>query len=891
MTPLRVRFARALGLLRSDRRGREFDEEIRDHIERATADYRARGMAEADAQAAAHADFGSMLHAKDQHRDASTSVFVDAVARDVRYALRGWRRNPTFAAVLLATLGIGIGATSAVFALVYAVVLRPLPYPEAHRLVQVSGTQRSTGRRTSISPPDFFDLRERATALSDVAAYWTPTLRLSQAGGTPERVPGTVCTANLMRVLAVQPALGRTLIDRDDRPDAERVTVISGRLWKRMFGGDRSVIGRTLLVDEVPVTVVGVMPADFEFPAESELWTPLHLSATQPPNRAIPPERYRQYRILSVVGKLSPGATATQARTNVAAIFADLERAYPNTNRQAGATADSLHVAVVGDVRPAMLLLFAAAACLLLIASVNIATLLTVRAASRERDLTLRLALGAARSRLVQQMLVDSVLTGLAGSAVGLGVAYALLGVLLRLAPSDIPRIATTHIDGVVVGFTAALGVLAGALFGVAPAFQVGRNHVVEAIKSGQRSTATTRSRRLRSTLVVAEISLSMLLLVTAGLLARTLISLARVDLGFRTASVHTFDRLDVGRDMSPRAASNFFASVLERLRSTPGIDAAGLTIGVPLDPRGRFYIDESPFWLDREVPSARDRETARMQVVSDGYFDAIGVPVLGGRGFEARDAPDAPPVALVNRAFADRYFPGGDAVGHTLTHELAIVPGQPTRRVIVGVVGDVRQFRLDEPFTPSFFVPHAQMPWPAMALVVKGSLAVEPLMTAARSAVGAASPTVAVPAAMAIERQLSASLAPPRLRAWIIAVFAAISLCLAAIGLYGTMAFAVQQRQVELAVRMVLGATSWQASLLVLREGLFLGGAGTLLGAVAAWPAARLLSAFLFGVTAFDPAMMASVAGILCGISAAASLVPVWRVFRLDPVRIVKTD
>jgi predicted permease len=880
-----------IGLLRPERRAREFDEEVRDHIERAAADHRARGLTDTDARAAAHAEFGSVLHAKDEHHDASTSVFIDGVVRDAMYALRGWRRNPLFAAVLLATLAIAIGATSAVFALVYAVVFRPLPYPEADRLVQISGTQQSTGRRTSVSPPDFFDLRKQTTALSDVAAYWTPTLRLSQAGSAPERLSGTVCTANLMRVLAVQPELGRTLIDSDDRPDAVRVAVLSGRLWQQMFGGDRSVLGRSVLIDEVPVTVVGVMPADFEFPAGSELWTPLHLSATQPPNRAIPPERYRQYRILSIVGKLSPGATVAQARKDLAAIFGNLERAYPSTNRQAAATVDSLHTAVVGDVRPAMLLLFAAAACLLLIASVNVATLLTVRAAARERDLTMRLALGAARSRLVQQMLVDSVLTGLGGSALGLAVAYALLGVLLRLAPTDIPRIATTHIDGMVVGFTAALGVLAGALFGVVPAFQVGRNQLVDAIKSGQRSTTTARSRRLRSALVVAEISLSMVLLVTAGLLARTVNSLGRVELGFRTASVHVFDRLDVGRDMSPRAASAFFSNVLEGVRNTPGIGAAGLTIGVPLDPKGRFLIDESPFWLDGEAPRARDRETARMQVVSDGYFEAIGVPVLAGRAFDDRDTPDAPPVALVNRAFAQRYFPGGDALGHALTHELVIVPGQPARRVIVGVVGDVRQFRLDEPYTPQFFVPHAQMPWPAMALVVRGSLAVGPLMTAVRSVVRAASPTVAVPAAIAIERQLSASLAPPRLRAWIIGVFSAISLCLAAIGLYGTMAFAVQQRRVELAVRMVLGATPRQATFLVLRDGLLLAGFGAIVGWAVAWPVARLLSVFLFGVTVFNPATMAILAGILCGVSAAASFVPAWRVFRLDPVRIVNSE
>jgi putative ABC transport system permease protein len=891
VTPFRVRLARVMGFLRSDRRTREFEEEINDHLERAAADYRARGLHDADARAAAHADFGSLLHAKDAYRDVSTALLLDSLARDLRHSLRSWRRNPMFTTVLVVTLGLSIGATSAVFSLVYAVVLRPLPYPAADRLVQISGIQNSTGRRTSISPPDFFDLRERATTLSAVAAYWTPTLRVSLAGDVPDRVAGTVCTANLLRLLGVEPALGRTFVDGDDRSEADRVAVISARLWRRMLGGDQSILGRRILIDDAPVTIVGIMPADFEFPAGSEVWMPLRLSATQPPNRAIPAERYRQYRILSIVGRMGPEATTPGVRAQLTSVFTDLERAYPDTNRQTTATAESLHAAIVGDVRPAMLLLFAAAACLLLIASVNVATLLTVRAASRQRDMTIRLALGAARRQLVQQALVDSVLTGLAGSALGLAMAYALLGVLLRLAPPDIPRIATTHIDGVVVLFTTMLGVLAGLLFGVAPALQIDRDQLAEAIKSGQRSTSTSGARRLRSALVVGEISLSMLLLVTAGLLTRTLSRLGRVELGFRTSNVQTFDRLDVGRQMAPRATASFFASVLEHLRNTRGIEAAGVTIGVPLDPKGRFFIDESPVWLDRERPTPRDRETARMQVVSDGYFESIGAPILAGRPFDRRDSPDSPPVALISHAFAVRYFPRGDAVGHTLTHELAIIPGQPTTRTIIGVVGDVRQFRLDEPFVPQFFVPHAQMPWPAMALVVQSALPTEQSTAAVRSAVRASSSTVAVPVGMAIERQLNTNLAPPRLRAWIIALFAAVSLCLGAIGLYGTMAFGVQQRQVELAMRLVLGATTRQAILLILRNGLTLAAVGALLGGAAVWPIARLLSVFLFGVSPFDPATVGGVAVVLSGISAIASYVPARRILQLDPVRIIKSE
>ncbi len=889
--PLRVTAARLLGLFRASRMARDLDDEMRDHIERATADYVARGMSPAEARAAAQSQFGSLLYVKDAHREVGVVTSIDNLTRDIRFAMRTSLGAPLFSGVVVVTLAVGIGATSAIFAIVNAVLLRPLPYPESHRLVQVSQVRRVSGQSTAVSPPNFFDIRERSRTVTGLAAYWSPTMKLSVGGGAPERVLGTLCTADLLKVIGVTPLLGRTFTEADDAVGAERVALVSHALWRRQFGGDSSVVGRKISIDDAPALIVGVMPDGFTFPARTEVWLPIRLSRTQPPNRAIPPEKYRQYRILSTVGRLAPGATIAQARAELTAVFAELERESPDTNRQMTAAATPLADAIVGDVRPALLLLFAAAGCLLLIASVNVATLLAVRTAARDRNLTVRLALGAGRGRLVQQLLVESVVLGIAGGGAGLLVAYALLGLLLRFAPPGIPRLGVAHIDAAVVVFTAALACVAGLLFGMAPALQAGRRPLVQSLKSGARSTSTPAQQRLRRTLVVVEIALSMVLLVSAGLLAQTAVRLGRVELGFRSSSAYAFDRFEMNRDATPGASSAFFRQLLATVRGIPGVDEAGLTIGVPLDPKGRFLIDDSAFTIENLASvTPGDRSTARMQVVSDGYFGAMGVPLVSGRAFEDRDREESPGAVIVNRTFADRYFPHGDAVGHFLNHELAIVPGQRMRRQIVGVVGNVRQFRLDEPYEPQIFLPHSQMPWPAMVLVVKTSLGAEQIVSAVRARVRALSSTIATPVPSEMHQVLNDALGPSRLRAWLIVVFAATALLLAAIGLYGTIAFAVQQRQRELAIRVVLGATPGQTSRLVVRDGLALSVVGTLLGGAAAWPATRLLSTLLFGVGAFDPATLVIVAGLLLAVSAAAAYLPARRVVRIDAARVVQS-
>jgi putative ABC transport system permease protein len=889
---LRVVRARLVSWLVVSRLDRELDEEIRDHLDRVAADHRSRGMAPEAARAAALAEFGSVLATREAHGELRTMPFLEHLGRDTRHSIRTHLKAPLYATVVVATLALGIGATSAIFALVNAVVLRPLPFPDSDALAEIEQVKRDTGAPTSVSPPNFFDLQSQTSAWSGMAAYWTPAMRLAVDGGLPERVFGTVCTANLLEVLGVMPAAGRHFTDADDRPGADRVAIVSDRLWRRRFGGDPSIVGRKILVDDTPTVVIGIMPPDFAFPAGSDLWTPVRLSRTEPPSRAIPAARYRQYRILSVVARLKPQMTLARAGADLATVFSGLERQYPDANRHTTATAVALHDAIVGDVRPAMLVLFAAVGCLWLIAAANVATLFAVRTTSRDRDITLRRALGASRGRIAQQMLVDSVLVGLFGGALGLAVAWSFLGVMLRLAPSDIPRLETVRIDADVVLFTIAIAVGSGVLLGVMPALQAGRRSLIDALKSGGRSTATVSQQRFRRGIVIVEIALSMLLLVTAALLTQTLMRLGRVDLGFQSESVFTFDRLEMPRGTTPVLSAAFFDELLRTLRNTRGIGEAGLTIGVPLDAKARFFIDESAVELDSRTSAlSADRPTARLQVVTSGYFSALRVPLVAGRGFADRDAPDAPAVALVNQAFADRYFPNGDAVGHVITHELSIVPGQQNRRQIVGIVGNVRQFRLDDPFEPQVFVPHAQMPWPAMALVIQSPLGADRVAPIVRQAVSRLNPRVLLPVPAVLSQTFDDALGQPRLRAWLVNVFAATALLLASIGLYGTIAFAIEQRKNELAIRLVLGASAWQTRSLVMRDGLAIAAGGTILGAVAAFVAMRLVSGLLFGISAFDPVTVALAAMLLIGIAALASYLPARRIDRIDAVKAINAS
>jgi len=818
---------------------------------------------------------------------------MSSLLQDLRIAVRGYLKQPLFTAVVLAILGLAIGANSAIFSVVNAVLLRPLAYPDASTLVSVFQIRRD-GQLRPISPPNYFDLKERTRAFSGVAAYWSPSVSISGADGEPEKVLAATCSNGLFGVLGVAPRLGRGIGPEDDLPGATRVTVLGYGLWQRRFGGNPRAVGREIVLDGVPTLIVGVMPRGFEFPTPgTELWVPLRLSRTQPSNPAIRPEAYREYRILRVVARLGSGVALAQSRSELTALASQLERAYPDANREMGLTAVPLQDTIVDPIRPALLVLLAAVSCVLLIACANVGGLLLVRAAGRAREMTIRMALGADRARLVRQMLTESVVLAAAGGAAGLVVGAWLLDLLLRLAPAGIPRLDSVRLDGSVIAFTFLIALVCGLLFGAAPAFQIRGHRLQDALATAGRGLVSGSHQRVRRLLVVAEIALSMMLLAGAALLIQSLARLQRVDVGFRASSVLVVDRIELPRARSSATASAaFFDGLLARLRAIPGVESAGLTLGLPLDPRAGFFVDESTFSIDGDPPLPQGRRpTAPVHVVSSDYFATIGVPLKQGRWFGDRDRAGAPGVVIINEAMARRFWPNQNPVGRRLTHDLSIVPGQPTSREIVGVVGDVRHFALDRRSEPQLFLPHAQMPWPSMAIVIRTPLDAARAGAAVREAVWSADGTIPVPPLRPMEDAFADAVGQPRFRAWLLSLFAATAILLAMTGLYGTMAYAAQQRTREIGLRIALGATPRQATALLLRSGLTLAVAGTIVGLAGSAGVARALSSMLFGVGVNDPVTFIAVPILLIAVAFLACYLPARHARRLDPIAAINAD
>jgi putative ABC transport system permease protein len=819
---------------------------------------------------------------------------MSSLWQDVRVAVRGYAKQPLFTIIVLAILGLGIGATSAIFTLVHSVLVRPLDYPRASELVSVSQLNQQTGQRRSISPPNYFDLQEQTHTLAGIAAYWTPSVTISGAGEDPEKVLAATCSHTLFRVLGVGPIAGRGLVEEDDVIGARRVTVLGHGLWQRRFGGDVEAVGRELMLDGVPTLVVGVMPPGFAFPvAGTELWVPLRLSRTQPPNPAIKAEAYRGYHILNVVARMGPGVTLERSRAEFTAVSAQLERTYPDANRQTEFALDGLQDMIVGPVRPALLLLLGAVGCVLLITCANVGSLLLVRAVGRSREITIRMALGADPGRLVRQMFTESVVLALAGGGLGLVASAWALDLLLKFAPAGIPRLEHVGINSAVVAFTLLVAVAAGFLFGLAPAFQVRAHRLHDALLASGRGLVAGSNQRARQVLVVGEIALSLMLLVAAVLLIQSFARVQRVDPGFRASSVLTLDRIELPRSRASAASSAaFFEALVGKLQAIPGVESAAVTLGLPLDPRARFFVDESTFSIAGEPPvPVAERPSAHVHVVGTDYFATIGVALEAGRWFADRDRADAPGVVIVNDAMARRFWPGQNPIGRRLTHDLVIVPGQQASREIVGVVGDVRHFGLEQSSGPQMFVPHAQMPWPSMAIVLRTPLEAQALSAAVRQAVWSLDGTLPVPPLRGMQHLLADAVGQPRFRAWLLGLFAGTAVLLAMIGLYGTMAYVAQQRTREIGLRIALGATPQQATAPMLRSGLTLAAIGTVLGLAGSLAGTRTLSTMLFGVGVNDPATFIGVPLALLFVAAVACYLPARQARRLDPLKAINAD
>ena len=813
---------------------------------------------------------------------------------DARHAVRGYRKTPLFTLAVLLILALGIGANSAIFSVVNAVLLRPLPYPRPGELVVVSHTNRVSGRTSAVSPPEFFDLREQAASLAGIAAYWSPSVSISGGSAEPQKILAATASSDLFDVLGVTPVLGRPLGPSDVAPGSRAVALLGYAMWQRRFGGDPQAVGRDVMLDGTPTLVVGVMPEGFDFPrAGTELWVPLRLSRTRPPNPGIRPEAYRQYRILNLVARVKPGVTVAQARSEIAGFGARFETQFPDATRNLTLSVTPLHDIVVGPTRSGLLLLLAAVGGVLLVACANVGSLLLVRAAGRAREVTIRMALGADRLRLVRQMLTESLVLAVAGGALALLFSGWAIALLVRLAPPGIPRLDRVALDATVVAFTAGVSILAGVLFGLAPALQVRSGRLQEALVFAGRGNVTGSHHRVRHALVVAEMALSLILLVGAGLLVRALLQVAHVDTGYRAASVLTIDRIELPRGRASAASSAaFFDRLLTELNAAPGIESAAITLGLPLDPRAAFFVDETPFTIEgRPTSGAGQRPIAPLHVVSPAYFATIGVPLKRGRWFSAADSSTAPGVIIINEAMAQQLWPGDDPIGRRITHDLTIVPGQPTSREIVGVVGDVRHFGLEHPAEPQMFVPHAQMPWPSMAVVMRTPLDAQHVGAVMRQSVWRVDPAIPVPPIRPLEAARADATGQPRFRAWMLGVFASIALLLAVTGLYATIAYAAQQRTREIGLRIALGATPRQATAVLVRDGLTLAAVGIVVGLAGGVVEGRLLSSMLYGVSPLDPLTFVGGPILVETIAVLACYIPAQRARHLDPIAAIRLD
>jgi putative ABC transport system permease protein len=805
---------------------------------------------------------------------------MKTLLKDVRFAARTLWKRPGFTAVAVVTLALGIGANTAIFTVIDAALLRSLPYRDPARLVHLWETKRSRDfERREASYPDFQDWRAQGSDVFEGVAGYTPRAYTLNAGGEVVRARGATVTANFFDLLGARAAEGRTFVAGEDEPGAAPSVLLGHGLWLRRFGGDRTVVGRQVTLDGEARTVVGVLGPEFQFArlGDTEVWTPLAVTPD------VASRRYMHW--LQVVARLKEGATVESASARLASVAANIEREDPGAHAGAGLRAVPLQEEIVGPVRPVLLVLLGAVGFVLLIACTNVANLLLSRSAARRKEMAIRAALGASRWRVVRQLLTESVLLALAGGAAGLVLALWGVDLLVALIPAaqlaQMPYLRGISLDARVLAFASGLSLLTGVLFGLTPALASSRADLQEALKEGGRSSGTRASGRLRDLLVVSEVALALVLLVGAGLLLKSLSAMLKVDPGFDARGLLTLRvALPPERYAEDARAARFYDELVRRVSQLPGVRGAAATSNLPLAGDGGTG---SPQVFGRTTPASELTE-AHLRTVSANYFEVMGIPVAAGRPFGERDMAEAPPVLLVNKTYAERVFPGEDAVGRRVTFKFT----GDQQFEIVGVVGDEKVTSLDARTTPVIYFHNQQGPDSSAALVVRAEGAdALALAGAVREAARGLDPEVPVFAVQTLEQMVAGTRATfmRRYPAYLTGVFACVALLLALVGIYGVVSYAVTQRTHEIAIRVALGARGRDVLRLVLRHGLGLALAGVAAGAVGALLLTRLIEGLLFGVSATDPAVYVLVALLLLTVALLASLVPARRATKVDPM------
>jgi predicted permease len=884
--PLPPAIARALRRTRLVLRRRSFErdleDELRFHLEMAESRHAAGGHLLADVRALTHREFGSMHRYKEEVRDARGLTFVDDLWRDVRFAVRTLLRTPGFTLLALATFALGIGANTAIFSVVNAMLLRPLPYPNADRVVRVSEQVLDQPGPGAVSYMNLLDWRKLNGSFEGMGAFFNTFITIS-GDGEPERVREGVVSANIFPMLGVKPAIGRFFTADDEVRGQHRVLLLSDHLWRRRYGADRTIVGRTIAFEGTPYTVVGVMPAGFNFPPSQrvvDLWAPF-----VPPEQALDP-RSRGWHWLSVIALLKPGVTIERADREMRQVAKRVESENPVTQAKRSATVVSMQHFLVGDITPVLLVLLGAVFLVLLIACANVANLLLARNAARRKEVAVRMALGASRGQLTRQFLTESVLLAIAGAALGLGVARLLLRVLTVAGQQMLPIAGSIPLDGRVLLALLGAAVLCGLAFGVAPALQVTGGRVRPGLADLTVKTTTgTEMRRFRSGLVVAQIALSLMLLIGAGLLMRGFVALQATDPGLDPDRVLTA-RVAVPRRLlrgDGNETSALLRPLLERVRAIPGVRAAGMSSLLPIDQFG----SSASFWVDRRAwPAAGNEPLLEVRSVSPDFIKTLGITLKSGRDFVESDDSTGVRKVIVNEEVVRRLMPGENALGRRVlqgrmqTH---------TEFEIIGVVGDVKQSGLDAPASPEAYTSYAdpRIDWTGgdMSLVVKTAVPELSIIPQLRQAVKDVARDVALVDVRPMNEVIDRSLARRKMTLLLFGIFAGVALALAASGLYGVIYYLVAQRTREIGIRVALGAQATRVVRMVLGQGAVLVGVGVVCGVGGALLLSRFLGGMLYGVSTRDPITFAAVPFVLGTVALLATLVPAWKAARVDPV------
>jgi putative ABC transport system permease protein len=844
----------------------DLDRELRDHLDLEAEELRAAGSSPREAIHAARRTLGNTTLLKEAIREVGGWTSLERFTQDLRYGLRLLRRSPGFSIVAILTLALGIGANTAIFSVVNAFLLRPLPFADSSRLMRVWPTNGSI-----TSYPNFLDWKTQNRSFERMEVYVPRSFNIT-GGDRPQHVQGLRTSGGLLQLLQVNPIHGRTFVPDEIQPGGDHVVLLSEGLWQSRFARDPGVLGKTVKLNDEVFTVIGILPSTFQFPPDH----PTDIVLPQPPD----PDRGHGF--LNVVGRLKPGVTLAQAQVEMDTIAKQQELLYPKQNQKAGVRVLSLRDSYAVNFRPALLIFLSAVGFVLLIACANVANLFLARTAGRHKELVLRAALGAGRVRLIRQLITESALLGLAGGAAGLAIAYwGVLG-LVTLVRSTFATHAldTASIDGTVLAFTLLLSLAVGMVAGLAPAFGASRLDVNDTLKEGSRGlTGNRRRNRMRATLEVAEIALALVLLIGAGLMIKTFVLLNSVDAGIHPENVLTLNLAIGGKKYAEtQARAPFVSEVLHRVEQLSGVQSAAVVTDIPLS----GDIDAEGFSIEGRQDPAPDRKLSwNVNIVGPGYLRTLGIPLLKGRDFTERDSASTPLVALINQSLARKYWPSQDPIGARISSD------KKTWATIRGVVGDVRQGGLGAEPVPEVYLSYLQDPfaWPYLTMLVHTSVDPMKLVASIQSAIWSVEKDLPITSIKTMEQIRSHSIAQPRLTALLLSVFAALALILAAVGIYGVMAYSVTQRTHEMGLRMALGARASDVLALVVGQGMLLAGAGIVLGLAGAFAMTRVLEKFLWGVRPTDTFTFIVVSLLLVAVALLASYLPARRATRVDPM------